>query len=420
MSARTWDKDQALNDLAPILWRYVAQSAQLTSRRQSPENTWLSTENLRRLAACHLSARAHRDRLLTAAAELIRRMPATADRHLETLQGQVSGRIDWTRTFRSRVANSDPTLFVCEAIDRRYDTDLGRFIKGCLVSLAQLSSLSGFSTTRRWPEESLGSVITEVSHGAASLVLDAKLRPVRHVDLGTLRNIPQLTERYSTEVEPLANFLHTFVRVFRNAAGPPPLEDIVGNEIFNPRANSTIFELQVVLQMARALEYQGYTLVEPVALLPDGKAPVFVMQKNQDLLKLWWQRNAWGVLDLDPSAGRWNTALSENQLRYVPLRPDILLKSERTKRLLVVEVKLTEADDGFTPERDALRDLLAYDADLSDHWQGKIQYLAVAWNATGRPISTQNRFIIADLAQVGEIVGGLTHAWNANSGSKSS
>ncbi len=68
----------------------------------------------------------------------------------------------------------------------------------------------------------------------------------------------------------------------------------------------------------------------------------------------------------------------------MPLRPDFVLKSDNPHHVVLVEAKLTEGDSTY--ERDGIRDLMAYLADLdhASHPGLLAKGLVVAWNASAR------------------------------------
>jgi len=78
------------------------------------------------------------------------------------------------------------------------------------------------------------------------------------------------------------------------------------------------------------------------------------------------------------------------------LRPDFVLEIPEGRRILV-EVKLTVMEDG-SPERDGLRDVLAYLQDGQTLFKGRPHPHAIvaAWNAAGAPGSPTAQIQIAN------------------------
>lgn len=412
MFSTKWDEETALAALEPLLWRYISASARLTRRVGTPAEADISELDLRRLAACHMTVRTDRDRLLDSAERLVRVMPASVQRQREVFHGYVHGRIDWQRTAQARIASGDPfdpTLFACESIDRRYDTDLGRLIKACLISIGQLGNLAGLPETKAGSTETLGEITRRVSRRALTLAQEVKLRSVRHVDAATLRNVPALVERYP-ELSSLVEFLQEYIRLFR-AEERPGLADVVGPEVFRPNANSKVFELQVAVEVMRSLEDQGFDLSRPVSLLPNGASPLGSFRRGEFEIDLWWQRNAWDVIKVQKLSGAWAKLLQANRLSIDPLIPDLILYAPAKQRLVVIEVKLTESERGIATEREGLRDLLAYSADLKGCWSGRIQYLAVGWNAAGSWNSREQEFLVSPQDRIRSTIGSIVESW---------
>jgi hypothetical protein len=407
-----WDQEIALEALKPLLWRYVSASAKLVRRVGIPAEVDISDPELRRLAALHMTVRIDRDGILDTAARLVRAMPASVQRRSEVLHGYVHGRIDWRRTIQARITSGDPfdpTLFSCESIARRYDTDLGRLVKACLSSIGQLGNLAGLPVTTSDSLETLGEITRRVSRQALALAQDVKLRSVRHVDASTLRHVPELVGRYP-ELRPLVEVLHDYIRVFR-AQERPLLADVVGPEIFRPNADSKIFELQVAVEAMRSLEDEGFDLIGPVSLLPNSASPLGSFRRGELDVHLWWQRNAWDVIGVRGVKGTWGKLLRANQLSVDPLLPDLILHAPSKRRLLVIEVKLTQSDRGIATEREGLRDLLAYSADLQGCWGGTVQYLAVGWNAAGSWNSREQKFLVSPQDRIRSTIGNIVESW---------
>jgi hypothetical protein len=238
---------------------------------------------------------------------------------------------------------------------------------------------------------------------------EAKLRSVRHVDVNTLRNTAALIERYPG-VQGLADFLDRFVEIFHSAK-TPTIENVLGENLFHPDSSGTLFELQVALSAMDALEASGFLPVDVFSLIPGTNAPLGVFTRDGFDIALWWQRSPWKVIGLPASDGEWGSILASNNLSYSALLPDLLVYSPSDERLLLIEIKLSQSDSGLSRERDALRDLLAYSKDLAHCWAGSIQYLAVAWNAGGRPMENDQDFLVSSKSLAGQTIKDILEQW---------
>lgn len=401
-----WDIETAIQQAAPVLWRYAGSSAAILSGTDPDEVKALLPADLQRLVACHLISLGSAFDLVGVTERLLRKLPASVGRQRETYRGHVRGRIDWPRTANGRVASADPTLFVCEPIDRRYDTPLGRLLKLCLVCLSQLPAAAGYrdqSSTSQLAQRSF-----DMAQESQRLVRHPKLRQVRLVERNLLRHLPQTVER-EPEVEHVARFVDLFYRGI-SLADSAALRDLLAQQYFSPRASS-LFELLVGLRVLEALELNGYVLNAPLSVLPAAGVPFAEMTNGNGSCRVWWQRAAWPALEVKQTEGRWTKVLVENRIsNRQPLMPDLLIEFPHVQRLILVEVKLTEV--GAQRERDGLRDVLAYLSDLEhagadpDH----LQALVVAWNATGLPLSVGQQVLVTSQKRVLDDVAALVRS----------
>ena len=86
-------------------------------------------------------------------------------------------------------------------------------------------------------------------------------------------------------------------------------------------------------------------------------------------------------------SGEWWKVLNANQLSKQPLRPDFVIDMPELTRRLLVEVKLTGLVDR-SPDRDGIRDALAYLVDAKQLFEGYPlpHALVVAWNSSAFPL----------------------------------
>jgi hypothetical protein len=359
--------------------------------------------------ATHLGVRSETEEALDAVEELLRTMPASVVRNRETLSGLVRGRVDWRRTANARVNAGDGTLFVCEPVDRRYDTPLGRLIKLALVDVEALYRISGFRhmVDRKRPDpDTIGERLRMTSNRAMRLLRASKLRQVRSVDVSTLRHLDDTVRRH-----PKAKYLAELARLSHSglvARDVAVLRELLEDTVFVPKAPSALFELQVGLEFVRSLEDYGFELSEPCALLPGAGAPFAVLRLESDHVKVWWQRNVWESLASPPEVGMWRRTLEANAIDWpTSLLPDFVVEFPSQDRLVLIEVKLTERK-GANRERDGIRDLFTYLHDVGGQLgDTKIHGVVIAWNATGYPVSPQQEIQVTSQRSAGHVFSDL-------------
>lgn len=416
-----WTRDRSVARLTPILWRYLSESAQLLSPTTSlstlPE---LEAVALQRLAACHVAVDRRTEQALIAAQLLLRKMPASMATERVELPGMVRGHVDWRRTMSVRVARADPTLFVCNQPDRRYDSGLGRLIKASLACIAGLAGLTGIqfgvpalSTVDALSSPQLSSRLGDrvelTSSVARTLLRDKKLRRVRSVPRSALRTLEDISRRHP-ETGALLWPIDAFLAITEERR-PDRLREMLASQVFGPASDHELFELETGVALLSVLEERGYIIDGPVTLLPDAKVPFARLRHGVDLSFVWWQKNAWGALSLDPFLSRWHQTLVANNISGPsPLIPDFVLHRPTHNDVLLVEVKFSAV--GSQRERDGLRDLLAYYSDLRPALPPSVTLrgVVVALDASGNPSHPGINLQVASQKSVHAVLGRILDA----------
>lgn len=407
---QAWSAQRALEQLSPVLWRYMNDSAALVRGAGiGAAGGPLSASDLTRLLAAHVAVREETAAALNTIRHLLRVMPATIGRQMETTAGVIRGRVDWQRTSVARLATADPTLFVCERTDRRYDTALGRLVKAAVQVLAGFGARSGLARpnarpeigaqdTRRW---SLADRVWRVTGDAETLLRHPKMRQVREVR-GPVSHVAETVRRYPAAAA-LADLIDLDARLATR--DPLLLEEMLIAQVFTPPTEPQIFELQVGVELLTAFEQLGFSLNEPGALLPSAGVPLATLARGADTARIWWQQPVWSVRGVAAQDGLWRKVLTDNSMTASSLIPDFVVECSSPARLMIVEAKLTVLTDK-TYERDGLRDVLAYlnDLDASADPRVHAQALVVAWNATGVPTAATHRVLVVDQESVVETV----------------
>lgn len=399
MTGSTWNRDLATTRLRPVLWRYLSGAATYESAGASlPRMPLLSRPDFIRIFAIHLALRTDTTAALAAAERALRELPPRQTNQVVELRGEVRGPVSWSLTQRRQVAESDPTLFVCTPPERRYDTPLGRLVLTALRCASELAGLTGLTDGG-----AVGQRVHEVSRTARRLLLHPKLTRVRRTGLHALRHSEVLVGR-----RPYLNSLVDLVTDYFAGVvqgDQATLQDMLENAFLAPQADSTLFELQIGFDVLDALQQMGYRLRGPQPLLPAGNVPFASLYGPSGMASLWWQRSIWTLMSDGDTRSRWADVLTGNGLSRQALRPDFILDIPHAHRRLMIEVKLTALENG-TPERDGLRDVMAYlrDAsDIIDSYRPPYAFVA-AWNAKGRPVDPSESVQVSNQDSVASIL----------------
>lgn len=397
MATQIWSRADAVTALRPRLWSYLSSTAVFDSASDAADSIpYVSRQDLVRLFSTHLALREETAIALEAARRLLVELPATQASTRVDLFGEVRGLVDWRRTQERRVALADPTVFVCAPPERRYDTPLGRLVKLALWCTSQLADLSELPASG-----AVGMMVHESSDVARRLLLHPKLSKVRRIQPDAIRHTDELVARRPF-VRPLVQLVTDFwAGIVEGDA--LALARLLEKQFLAPVKDSALFELQVGFDLLDGLVAGGYEIEYPAPLLPAGKAPFATLQRENGAATVWWQRPVWVVDSAGQAAALWARTLEENQLSRQPLRPDFILHVQPKDRVVLVEVKLTSAEEG-SPQRDGLRDAIAYLADAEPLLAHRPHPHAIvaAWNASGQPMGPGVRIQICDQHSVAD------------------
>lgn len=389
-----WNRSDAIERIGPKLHRYLHHQV----RREdlaSQTGDWfddLTTDDLRRLSLAHLAAHPDTTKALDAAEELLRLLPSTTRRHELVLQGEVRGPVRWDRTFQQRHATGDDTLFICQGIDRRYDTPLARLIRLVVHRCTELDR----KVKNRGPTAPQETAAAKARKIIRSSAFQRKLGGASRVRRIHLHTLDALADRGELE-QTLVRWLRRYEEMIE-LSDIDSLVEVLQEQAFAPHTDDRLFELEIGFDLVQAIEDLGFS---PHPGLLDSKTPFATLTTDKRTATLWWDKalvsTSGGILG---SPSRYMDLLDDAQLTGNPLRPDFIVGLTNPDRYLIVEIKLYTAEEresGDHAARIGLRETLAYLADINgalDHQQGPVG-LVVSWDTSGKP-ETSSRIMISD------------------------
>lgn len=351
----TWNFADALSEVRLHLWRFLSGSAHPSAIASSAEGLWdLPSGEIRRLIAAHLVLSEATENMLMAAALLLPRIPADTRLAEEELLGRVHGPVDWQRTRQLQLSSGDRRRFLCLPPDRHFDTALARLIKSCLtdcLTLGEAAALRGSAGPVRTKMERTTST-------ARRLVQHTKLRQARKA-MPTAGQLVAIGARRHTE--PLLQFARAFSEGFVGLE-PAMTRTVIEEQLLAPADDETLFELLVGCRLTAEFEAVGFVLSNRSLIEPGGRAPLAVMRRGSELLRIWWQRSALPIAGL--KTGLYAQCLLDAGIGRASLRPDFVLEFATSGRVVLVEVKHTVSD--AAPVHAGVKDALLYLMDARD------------------------------------------------------
>ena len=316
----------------------------------------LPESDLRRVLAVHLML-SKPVRELVAALPLGIRRPLTTSVRPRVVGRTVTSGIDWAATARHR-ATSSPMgdIWVTRPANRIFDSPENRVLAWILKVLEERGPIAvppPGDTRGTWAEE-IRAIAVAVNRARRTAWLEA-VPAVWPGDQAYLRLKADRTGFYRVRVSSAARYL----RQLLIAPSPGNIVDALSDRYFEPEQDWKLFEIAVLMRVARALAAIG-TRVNPTRLFHDSKSRPFAVYRvgSAREVRVWYQ--AW------PPA----TAPSElaDAIRYYELpsggnRPDIVIEfidNGLPERALVLELKASTSgsylSSGFAQLLGYLRD----------------------------------------------------------------
>lgn len=346
-------RDEMLVELGEELWR-VQRAGSVVPIGITPSlSRPINQSAWRTLAISILSVSRSLSAFLEETACSLRRMPSIGSTKYSETDGYVRGEVDWLRTHQERVQRSHATLFVEAEILRSYDYLRARAIRYTLRRVHELLS------ERIETGDDLNHIATEHLSTVRRLLTHPKLRKVRQVSMLHESQLNALSSR--GDCRDLVRMVRCIKQLF-DERSPEALSELCREEYFAPADSDLLFEFVVGFRMVDFFELAGY-VVHDLHLVPHLRQPFCLMKKDDEVLRIWYQRSLIQVLP-DVVESRYAEVRAHNGLSRSALRPDFLLDFGGDRRCLV-EVKYSSVDSD-SHVRNGLIDMFAYISDTPD------------------------------------------------------
>jgi hypothetical protein len=384
------------------LWLHLSGSSVPSDLEPAIEDLFrLGRGDLRRLAAASLALQSETAEALVAVERLLRELPASALRREVELVGVVRTPVMWERTIMRQVALSDPSRFVCRPPERQYDTPLAQLLVLALRRFVALVDTAGLPV--RAPPGA-GARLADLRRDALLHLAHRKLH-----DVTAVRRLPDrvlASLRRHSLTGPVLEFNRRATEVLEDFS-PAAIRKIVSEALLVPSKPDVLFELVVGFALLDAFRDHGYSL-QRLALVP-GRTPFARLWEGTREARLYWHHPLWSIHG-DPSQSVYRRILADAGMTLRHLIPDFLIVQDEPRRVLIVEVKLTERE-AYRADRRGILDAMAYLHDAGGELRGlpEPHALVVAWNAEGRP--RQGRVLVADQDQIGAAVALILRQW---------
>ncbi len=388
-------------ELADELWRYLAPSSGVESLRVERRVVGRDIDShlYRQILSVHLALAPQTAEMLSAAEEVVHRLPSVGARRLVELDGEVLGDIDFSRTMERRLESGEETLFVCSPVERRFESLHARVLKTALLWCERIGRAAPFkSGPLRTQMETSADRAVQVSL-ARRATHKLKLAGVRPLESPTAAQLERVEHRFG--MKPIADYIR-MVRNVLEKQDPFAIARLFRDVVLAPSQDERLFELKVGFDLARCLVSTGWT-IHSLQAFSGSKMPFAEFFRGGDRLMLWDQRSMAALPDILEGDSFYRTIRSENGLKSSSLRPDFVVQHPASGTVVVVEVKLT-ASDGRHQVRNGITDVMAYLKDRPDLF-GERQAPAgavVAWGSRSTP-SISSKVMVCSERQISDL-----------------
>lgn len=402
---------EVVDDLQRSLWRYLSPNAVISknpSDSADSPGTAISEQAYRDVLVVHLALSPVTARMIQAASHVISRLPSVASRRQVELEGEVSGDVDFIRTFQRRHETGTETLFVCSPVERRFESLHARVLKTALLWCERIGRASPLIKGR----------VTESidQHVAEATMLQQARRASRHVKLGGVRPLEDPTEAQLERVAgrfgmlPIVEYIR-HVRAVLGDRDERAIRQLLRDVVLEPSSNDRLFELLVGFRLVDELVANGWTL-SSLQAIAGSRDPFAVLARDGHQVNVWDQRAPASIPGVPPGPSTYKTIRELNGLRSASLRPDFVVR-DRTGRMLVIEVKLSESD-GRGQVRNGITDAMAYLMDRPDLYehQSLPHAAVVCWDARSIP-NPESRVMVCSQYRVSDIAA-VVRSWAAS------
>lgn len=375
---------QMVKETSQELWRYIQKNARVAEA----EDVFLtlsriSEQDLRSLSQIHFLLSEEVEHLATEIAPaILNRLSKTSHSEMKTTRGAVRGRVQWSKTYTTRAATGDSSLFVTHLRSSIFDLPENQVF---LFLMKQISHLAKKITDTEWDDESdfeeeLKShkwMDRVSSHGKQCL------KWLRNPFVTQITEVPTLTERMLEQTEKARGSGYTrlarVARQYMQCQQQPLvyLESQRRGRVLEPLNRDKLFELAVLFKILTFAQNKGW-MERQASLIGGGEGVVSLCSKNHSTLTIYYQ----GIPEAFEKNSRYKELMQNHGLRNRMRQPDIVLQwshaEEETFRYCIVEVKRSDKRDYLV---DGAYKVFGYLKDFENAWnpQNRAQALLVGW-----------------------------------------
>lgn len=392
------DTDAVRAEVAEHLWRYLSAAAVASPAQLRLEDIPIlrrgDVSAVRARAAAAVLQAIDAERALESIDDVLRRLPTSISFERQELQGQVSGRVDWTATRSRQIV--EPSTFICRVPKRSSDLPLNRSLRAIIEGYLRCAE-EVLGTVRRpgW-----GKSLVEIVGGENRLhflstllraqLLHAKVADIRPASIFELSRVEKLV---GMGLDPIFARPEVLGGISRT---PSTMElfALLTQHFLAPAKSDQLFEMLVATRIVRAMEDSGLRPSPWHFLSADQPFAEMVDEENQTWL-VYWQRSHWTLDQVEiQSSSRYAETRENAGLAKASLRPDVVIVTPNREPVLV-EAKYTATESG-SREHAGIVEMMAYVYDMGPVADQRKSPIGVVVAHGSAAVVSDQRIVVCD------------------------
>lgn len=406
MQTLPWDRSAVIDGIRQRIWLYLSPASEPTNAAlEASVLLELGDRDALALARALFLVSDEVGAFLSDVPSLLRRLPTSSAVVEERSMERVRGPVRWQPTLLERRATGVRNLYITAPAERAFQTPENHLLFFLLTEISTMGQQLGWSATTT--KGTAGPLVSARVHEATRLLSSRMLATVDG-HRPSLRHIARVRTGRHRRRFATALAAHDLYDSLVSHLDGPTLKQAVEHRGLIVQANDRLFEIWCFFLVLDSLKADGWQLPPPV-VFPGGL--VVKATRGMWRLNVHYQR----LPRFLRAESRYRLLLKAHGVGTTGLQPDVILVASAAgsmPRVLLVELKMGTSRGADESIREALQNLLAYEASFAFAMADQIGTagLGVAWGA--KLVPADERIMLASVDHLAEGVSRFTASLN--------